>query len=276
MPTSIRLNPLIVSTVTGAYEQSRMDNKNSVLFGVLIFLKPLFGMGFLIFHFYFGRAGVLLSTATTVAVTCLVCYFMLIALRIADDMEEKDIRDRKIETMDQAAKRVLGGFLGLFTKLLIISFNLFTIIANCMNFSRFLVERIAVWSDIAFLHNIIVYKAIFVLVVIVITVVLVEPEKIKITCLISVVTVIAVMVITTGLALDKIGKDGVQSVKLFEPENASTMTSSLFFAMEGIATLFSTRATLKRPSKMKQVVKVCGLCVILLYVGYSFILVFVS
>ena len=276
MPTSIRLNPPLLSSVTGTYEQSRMENKNSVLYGVLIFLKPLFGMGFLVFHFYFGRAGLLLSTATTVLVTVVVCYFMQIALNIANDVERKEYKDGQIETMDEAARKVLGKPLGLFTKLLIVSFNLTTIIANCMNFSRFLVERIAVWSDIPFLHNIVVYKAIFVLVVIAVTIILVEPEKIKITCLISVFTVVFVTTLTMALGLGRIFENGVQKVRWFEPSNATTMCSSLFFAMEGIATLFSTRATLKRPSQMTKVVQICGLCIILLYVGYSIIMVMVS
>lgn len=99
-------NQLIVDMETSKnfndYNQQRDKIKNGIFTTFIIFFKSTVGVGLLANQMYYFTSGYILGPIIALVITGLICYNMILAVSVADDIEEKDL-DVTINNLDELA-----------------------------------------------------------------------------------------------------------------------------------------------------------------------------
>lgn len=256
-----------------SYEKNRKLHKNGVFSGSFIFFKSTVGLGMLASQFFFGKAGLVLSTLVSIFLVVLIHYTMKLLTDIAKDMEEKD-SNLSIDTYDQMIGRVLGSFAQVFTKIACFEFNHAVMIINTINFSKFVMQNFSSLdrSSGAELNT---FKFIIICLLIALLIIIIEPEKLKFTSYISSIVLVGGIIILWVLNTEVWLSRPQPSFALFDFHNFTSLVGNELYAIEGVGTLFTVRSVLRERSKINQVMFVSFAIILVIFVinGISYLVV---
>ena len=256
-----------------SYEKSRKLHKNGVFSGSFIFFKSTVGLGMLASQFFFGKAGLVLSTLVSILLVLLIHYTMRLLTNIAKDMEEKD-SNLSINTYDQMVGKVLGCFAQVFTKIACFEFNHAVIIINAINLSKFAMQNVSSLdgSSGAGLDT---FKFITICLLVTLLVIIIEPEKLKFTSYISSIVLVGGIIILWVLNTEVWLSRPQPNFALVDFHNFASVVGNELYAIEGVGTLFTVRSVLREKSKINQVMSISFAIILLIFVvnGISYLVV---
>lgn len=113
---------------------------------------------------------------TTFFLCFFVGYCLDMMLKIADELEKDGIR--KIEDFDEVTEYTYNHSMKIFSKVMILFYNLSVIIINTVNFSKFLRDQmfslpLPIFQSLSF------YKLLLIIVFLLVLIFLIEPEKLR-------------------------------------------------------------------------------------------------
>ena len=157
---------------------------------------------------------------------------------------------KKIENYDQLGKIVFGIKFQYICKILCFLLNLFVIIINTLNFSKFLQFDL---KKIIFIENIFFYKLITILIFLIIIYFILEPEKLKYPSYIGFIIYILALLIMWYYNF-KLKKTKNININFINIKTIPFFIGNNLYSIESIGTIFTIRATMRKRSQMKKVV----------------------
>lgn len=238
----------------------RMQHKSSVFSGCLVFFKSTVGLGLLVSQYFFGKAGLLLGTLTTI-VSCLIIGFtMNLIISVADKMEET--ANVNIENYDQITQSVYGNTMMVVTKIFCFLFNEGIILVNITNLAGFMLMNVGPYMPLVF-REIEFFKLFSIFMILVVLAFILEPEMIKYpSYLAAVILFVATFIMWLMSFHQFFTNTDSKEFELFSLPNFPSLIGNQLYAFESIGTLFTVRSTLQKRSDMHKVL------------FYTFILIF--
>lgn len=258
------------------YEETRMAHKNGFISSTILLFKSTIGLGLLMNQFFFAKGGLITGPITTILMCLLTGYSMYILLKISD-LEEKKGLGTQIENYDQLGKIVYGVKFQYICKFFCFMYNMTAILANTLNFSKFLQNEFSQYASADFFKGIFFYKIVVVLLFLILLLFILEPEKLKYPSFFGAIVLILALILMWSDNL-KIAIDNKKEVVFdyINFTNLPDLVGNQLYALESIASVFTVRATMKKRSQMKTSLFLSYfLCCILFSLnGISFLMVF--
>lgn len=263
----------ILEIADSSYEKKRNLHKNGVFSGSFIFFKSTVGLGMLASQFFFGKAGLVLSTLVSLFLVLLIHYTMKLLTDIAKDMEAKD-RNLSINTYDQMVGKVLGPYAQIFTKIACFEFNHAVIIINTINLSKFVMHSFTPLDGSPGL-NLDTYKFIIIGLLLASLVIVIEPEKLKFTSYVSTIILVGGIIIMWVLNTKVWMTRPQPDFALVDFHHFAAVVGNQLYAIEGVGTLFTIRSILRERNKINQVMSISFAIILLIFVanGISYLVV---
>lgn len=259
----------------GSYEQRRQKFKSNIFSGCLVFFKSTVGLGLLVSQYFFGQAGLLLGTCTTILSCLIICYTMSLIISVADKLERESHDTLCIENYDQITDIIYGQPMMIVTKIFCFLFNEGIILVNITNLARFLLENFEKSVPSGF-EGIDFFKLVAVFLILLSLVFIIEPEMIKYPSYLAAFILFFATFIMWVMSYFQLFKNG--KTKPFEYMNFMhfpSLVGNQLYAFESIGTLFTVRSTLQSHSQMHKVLKYTFVLIFLLFAinGISFLIV---
>lgn len=259
--------------VPGAFERARARHKSGVLSGCLVFFKSTVGLGLLVSQYFFGRAGLVLGTLTTVLTTTIIGYTMHLVVAVADKMEADGSPD--VENYDQITEALFGRAMMVVTKVFCFLFNEGIVLVNITNLAGFLLDHLGHLFPSS-LQDPDFFKLVAILLIQLTLIFILEPEKIKYPSYAAAIVLFVATGIMWVMGYVQLARNAEpKPFDLFSLPDFPAVIGNQLYAFESIGTLFTVRSTLARRGDMHRVLLYTFLLIFFLFAtnGVTFLIV---
>ena len=227
----------------GTYEKQRLNNKNSLAYGLVIMFKSTVGLSLLIIQYYFIKLGLIPSIVCTI-ITIFFINTLLGSLAKLADRVEFDM-NIEIETLDDLTNAVLGSFMGRIVKVLLIVLVQVYNLVGALLISRYLANKAQEYSSTEILHQQWPYQVCFVLFLITLALLVVAPEKLKYTSTTSSILCYTSFIVLSVFAVKKIVNSPAKVDSFaFDSSYLTSFVPQMIYNFETIGSLFTVRSTM--------------------------------
>ena len=260
------------------YEENRQHHKNGFISSTILLFKSTIGLGLLMNQYYLAKSGLIAGPITTILMCLLTMYSMYLLLKISDEEEKKSL-NHQIENYDHLGKVVYGVKFQYVCKIFCFGYNMTAILANTLNFAKFLQNEFSGYTENDFFKNIFFYKLIVVLFFLILLLFILEPEKLKYPSYFGAgILIIALFLMWTDNFLILKNRTKNIDYDFINFPAIPDLVGNQLYALESIASVFTVRATMKKRSQMKKslILSYFICCILFSFNGISFLIVFLK